>query len=207
MIICFQFDLIFFIYFKLHLIGRKVNLQAVILKRIKIRQEVFSDFFVRFLRSIWGVCPTRRGVSHETQANHANLCALSSIASEARFINLERQGHGSGRSSRPDGPYHRIDRPRRLKINQGRRKPSFQSPFASQTTPPLTDQVTTSLRSSTAVSASLLGEALGRRQPTQEIPRTIASCPTLAKRVCRWPRRSGEEALRRSPRWLPTGVS
>ena len=107
--------------------------------------------FVRFLRSIWGVCPTRRGVSHETQANHANLCALSSIASEARFINLERQGHGSGRSSRPDGPYHRIDRPRRLKINQGRRKPSFQSPFASQTTPPLTDQVTTSLRRSIAV--------------------------------------------------------
>ena len=40
------------------------------------KHEVFLDFFVRFLRSIWGVCPTRRGVSHETEANHANLCLV-----------------------------------------------------------------------------------------------------------------------------------
>ena len=69
---CFQFDFIFFIQFNLHLIDRKVK--AVIFKRIKIRQERFLDFFVRFLRSIWGVCPTRLGVSHETEANRANLC-------------------------------------------------------------------------------------------------------------------------------------
>ena len=30
-------------------------------------------------------------------------CALGSTASEARFINLERQGHRSGRTARPDG--------------------------------------------------------------------------------------------------------
>ena len=41
---------------------------------------------------------------------------------------------------------------------------------------------------------------MGRRQPTQEIPRAIASCPTLAKRACRWPRRSRGDARRRSPR-------
>ena len=73
MIICFEFDFIYFVQFNLDLIRRKVNLQAVIFKRIKF-EEVFLDFFVRFLRSIWGVCSTRRGMSHETEANHANIC-------------------------------------------------------------------------------------------------------------------------------------
>ena len=57
--------------------------------------------------------------------------ALSSTASEARSINLERQGHRSGRSPRPDGPEHRVDRPRSLKRNQGHSKPSFSSLFTS----------------------------------------------------------------------------
>ena len=39
-------------------------------------REVFLDFFVRFLRAIWGVGPTRRGVPHETEANRANLCLV-----------------------------------------------------------------------------------------------------------------------------------
>ena len=51
------------------------------------------------------------------------------------------------------------------------------------------------------------GRVMGWRQPTQGILRAIASYPTLAKRFCRWPWRSGEEARRRSPRWLPAGVS
>ena len=75
MIICFEFDFIYFVQFNLDLIRRKVNLQAVIFKRIKF-EEVFLDFFVRFLRSIWGVCSTRPGVSHETEANHANKCLV-----------------------------------------------------------------------------------------------------------------------------------
>ena len=129
----FSIRFIFFILFCLPLIGRKVNLQAVICQTHQIRQEAFLDFFVRFLRSIWGVCPTRRGVSHETK-QATQTCALSSTASEARSIILERQGHRSGRRPRPDGPEHRVDRPRRILQNQGQRKPSFSSLFASQTT-------------------------------------------------------------------------
>ena len=52
-----------------------MNLQAVIFKRIKF-DNVFLDFFVRFLRSIWRVCPPRRGVSLESEANRANLCLV-----------------------------------------------------------------------------------------------------------------------------------
>ena len=52
----------------------------------------------------------------------------------------------------------------------------------------------------------LAAGGLKGRLPTQKILRAIASYPTLAKRVYRWPRHSGEDARRRSPRWLPTGV-
>ena len=51
MITCFQFDFIYFVQFNLHLIGRKVNLQAVIFKRVKFDKKsvlTFSfDFFVQ----------------------------------------------------------------------------------------------------------------------------------------------------------------
>ena len=51
--ICFQFDFVFFIQFNLHVIDRKVNLQAGIFKRIKFDQRkcfwtFLFDFFVRF---------------------------------------------------------------------------------------------------------------------------------------------------------------
>ena len=52
MIICFQFDFTYFIQFNLHLIGRRVNLQAVIFKRIEFDKKSFwtfsFDFFVQF---------------------------------------------------------------------------------------------------------------------------------------------------------------
>ena len=52
MITCFQFDYIFFIQFNLQLIGRKVNLQAVIFKRIKVDSKSSwtssFDLFVQF---------------------------------------------------------------------------------------------------------------------------------------------------------------
>ena len=63
-----------------------------------------------------------------------------------------------------------------------------------------TDQVTTtSLRSSIALSPSLL-PAWGLRaaQNPQGIPRAIASKPVPAEIICRWPRRLGEVAGRRS---------
>ena len=53
-----------------------MNNQAAFASEIQkhqIQREVFLDFFVRFISSIWGVCPTRRGMFHETEANFANL--------------------------------------------------------------------------------------------------------------------------------------
>ena len=101
MTIYFQFDFIYFVQFNLHLIGRKVNLQAVIFKRVKFDKNSFWTFFVRFLRSIWGVCPTRRGVSHETEANHANICLVVDC-----FRGEIHQSRETGPLERlqPDGP-------------------------------------------------------------------------------------------------------
>ena len=86
------------------MIDRKVNLQAGIFKRIKFDQRkcfwtFLFDFFVRFGEFVQldVACPMKPKQTVQT-------CALSSTASEARSINLERQGHRSGRSPRPDGP-------------------------------------------------------------------------------------------------------
>ena len=46
------------------------------IKKHKIQQQTFVDLFVQLLFSIWGVCPTRRIMFHETEANHANLCVV-----------------------------------------------------------------------------------------------------------------------------------
>ena len=109
MIICFQFDFIFFIQFNLHLIGRKVNVQAGIFKRIKFDKPSWTFsfyFFVQFREfvQLHVACPVKPKQTTQT-------CALSSTASEARSINLERQGHRSGRSRRPDGLYIAQSRP------------------------------------------------------------------------------------------------
>ena len=49
MTICFQFEFVYFVQFDLHLIGRKVNLQAVISKRIKFDKKPFRTFSFDFL--------------------------------------------------------------------------------------------------------------------------------------------------------------
>ena len=126
---CFQFDFIFFIQFNLHLIDRKVK--AVIFKRIKIRQERFLDFFVRFLRSIWGVCPTRLGVSHETEANRANLCL---------FVDCFRgEIHQSRNAGPPERPQRETQRPlaqsRPLTATQKKSRPA-QTQFFIVSRPP-----------------------------------------------------------------------
>ena len=54
--------------------------------------------------------------------------ALPSTATEARCINLEMQGHRSGRSARPRRPVAQSRPPTAPKKKQGRRKPSFSSP-------------------------------------------------------------------------------
>ena len=152
MITCFQFDFIYFVQFNLHLIGRKVNLQAVISKRVKFDKKssfTFSfDFFVQFGEFVQldVACPMKPKQTTQTYA-------LSSTASEARSINLERQGHRSGRSPRPDGPWRRVDRLRRLKKSKAVANPVFHPSLPPR---PHQHQPGYSLRSSTAVSPSLL---------------------------------------------------
>ena len=72
----------------------------------------------------------------------------------------------------------------------------------------ITNQVKSSLRRSIAVSPSLLPAwgIVELRQPTQDIPKAIASWPVPAKTICQKPRRSGKDACPRSPRWLPQRV-
>ena len=107
MIICFQF--VFFFPFNLiciWLVEKWIFKQISRHRQTHQIRQVFLDFFVRFLRSIWGLqfgefvqldvaCPMKPKQTTQT-------CASSSTASEARFINLERQGHRSGRSPRPE---------------------------------------------------------------------------------------------------------
>ena len=91
----------FFVQFNLHLVGGKVNIHAGVVKRVKFDEKSFWTFFVRFLHSIWGVCRTRCGVSHETESNHANLCFVVDC-----FRGEIHQSRETGPLERlqPDGP-------------------------------------------------------------------------------------------------------
>ena len=106
MIICFQFDFVFFIQFSLHLIGRKVNLQAVIFERIKFDKKSFwtFSFDLFFVVQFGEFVELDVAFPMKPSKQTAQTCALPSTASEARSTNFERQGHRSGRSPRPDGP-------------------------------------------------------------------------------------------------------
>jgi hypothetical protein len=112
------------------------------------------DFLVRFLRSIWGVCPTRRGVFHETEANHANLCLVVDC--------FRGEIHQSREAGAPEWPQPEARRPlaqsRPPTAPQKKSRPSQTQFFISLCLPnhTSTDQVTTSLRSLIAVSRSLL---------------------------------------------------
>ena len=83
-----------------------MNLQAGIFKRIKFDKNdkksfwtFWFDFFVQFGEFVQldVACPMKPKKTTQT-------CALSWTALEARSIKLERRGHRSGRSPRPDGP-------------------------------------------------------------------------------------------------------
>ena len=98
------------------------------------------------------VSPTRRGMFHETKANHANLCLVVDCF---RGEIHERQGHWSGRSARPDAPLEQ----RRPPLAPKKKTRSSQTQFSIPLCLPnhmSTDQVTTSLRRSIAISGSLL---------------------------------------------------
>ena len=193
----------------MRLIGGQANLRAVIFKRIKFGKKSFwtfsFDFFVQFGEFVQldVACPMKPKQTTQTYT-------LPSTASEARSINLEKQGHRSGRSPRPDGP---LAQSRPPTAPQKQSRPSQTQFFIPPCLPnhTSTDQVTTSLRISIAVTPSLLaawGFVAATAHPGDpKSDSLLASQPVPAKRVCRCPRRSGEDARRRSPRWLPTGVS
>ena len=112
------------------------------------------DFLVRILRSIWGVCPTQRGVFHETGSNHANFCRIGDC-----FRGEIHQSRGAGP---PEWPQLEARRPlaqsRPPTAPQKKSRPSQTQFFIPPCLPnhTSTDQVMTLLRSSIAVSPSLL---------------------------------------------------
>ena len=129
MFVFLRFQSMFFIQFNLHLMGRTVNNQAVIFKGNKTS---LLDF-VRFLRSIWGAGPTRRGMFHDTEVNHANLCLVVDC-----FTGEIHQSREAGPPERPQPearrPLAQSRPPTAPKKTLGRRKPSFSSLCSSQTT-------------------------------------------------------------------------
>ena len=124
--------------------------------------------------------------------------------------------HHTRETGPPEQPQREVRRPllaqsrpsaAAQKILQGRRKPSVSSLFASRITrAPTRPRLRSEVRSLCPRRCCLRG-ASGLRQPPRDIPRAIASSAVPAEVVSRWPRRSpGEDAGRRSPRWLPSGV-
>ena len=140
-------------------------------------QESFGTYFAFLAHvyySIWGACLTRRGMFHETEESR-ETSVMSSTVVEARPTNPERQGHRSRRSARSEALYHRVDHPRRLKKLRGRRKPSFSSLFASQTTRAAArSRLRSEIRSLHPCRCCPRG-ASGLRQPLQDTPKALAS--------------------------------
>ena len=125
-ICCFQFDFSFFDW-------SKSKSSSSLFQTRRTRQEVFLDIFVRFLRSIWGVCLTGRGVFHETKANDADFCRVDDC--------FRGEIHQSREAWPPERPQPEARRPLAQsrpptapQNNSSRRKLSFSSLVASQTT-------------------------------------------------------------------------
>ena len=141
----------------------------------------------------------------DTEASHANLSrAVDCFTGEI---------HHSRETEPPEQPQREVRRSLAQsgssaapqKISRPRQAQFFIRPCLGNHTS--TDQVTNSLRSSIAVSPSLLPTwGFGAAPATQDVPRAIASSAAPAGTIGRWPRRPVEDAGRRSPRWLPSDV-
>ena len=95
----FVFRKYFFMQFNFRLIGRKVNNQAGIFKgnsKAPNPSRSIFGFLCSISFSVWEVCPTRRGIFHETEANHANLCLVVDC-----FRGKIHQSRGGGPPERP----------------------------------------------------------------------------------------------------------
>ena len=154
----------------------------------------------RFLFSIWGVCPTRRDMFHETEANQANLCLVVDC-----FRGEIHQFREAGPPERPQREARwllaqsRPPTPPRKK-SEGRRKPSLSSLFSSQANEHQPGYDFAQEFDRCIPVAAARGGHWGGASP----PKRSKSDKLLAgagKTSLPLPRRSGQEARRRSPRW------
>ena len=127
---------------------------------------------------------------------------MSSTAFEARSTIPERHGQPQREVRWPLAQRRSSAAPKKIRPSQTQ----FFIPLclANHTS---TNQVTTSLRNSIAVTSLLPTWATGLPSPvTQDVPTAIASSAVPAKIIGRWPRHPGEGADRSSPHWLRSGV-
>ena len=206
--ICFSFDLACRSDYNNNNNSGKVNYRAGICEwksKTPNSARSLAGLHLLFFVSIQfrGVCPTRRGMLHETEAGSAHL---------HRVVDCSREAVGAAAAWDPTVPTkNRVDYPRRLKKLQVVANSVLRSYFfGSQSTRTSTGQVTTSLIISIYVSLSLL-PAWGIRvapQPAktsqERWPPCLLAGAGKKKLPLVWPRRSGEDTGRRSPRWLPT---
>ena len=143
----------------MRLVGRKVNHEAGIVERKKNKSSARSLFGLLCCTYLFNLGSlTRRGMFHETEANHANLRLVVDCFGGA--IHQSREA-GPPYWPQPEARRslfrsHRKNRPRRLeKIKVVANKTQFFIPLClpNHTS---TNQVTTSLKSSIAVSPSPL---------------------------------------------------
>ena len=124
----------------MHLIGRKVIERRGIFKEGKFENDksnksFFGPLCLHFFGSLSiRVCPLGRGMFHVTEAGHANLSAVSSAQRREAAIAKGRATRPKQSHCHPRRPFaHSLDHLRRLKQNQGRRKPSVSSLWTSRT--------------------------------------------------------------------------
>ena len=183
--IFFSFD------FDSHLIGRKVNHQAGVLAfdSNKTREKTNSTrsllgLPLLFLIFIFWSLYNSTWHAPEIEASHANL---------SRVVDCFTGGIHHSRETRPPGQPQREFRRPRAQSRPSAAPPKITKPSQTQFFIPLclanhtsTDQVTTSLRSSIAVSPSLLPAwGFGAAPATQDIPRAIASSAVPAESIGR----------------------
>ena len=126
-------------------------------------------FYIQF-----GSCPPGGGIFDANEAGRANSCGVVGCF-EGREAAIARGRTIEPVAARPPKALSTADRLRRLTNNRGRRKPSFSSLFASQTTrAPPRSRLLSELRSLYPSRCGPRG-ASGLRQPTQKTPRGIAS--------------------------------
>ena len=187
----------FFASFDLHLIGREVNHQAGNLtfdsNKTKKMNSTTSFLGLLLLFVIFNLGSLSNSTWHvpKTEAT-TQTWAVSSTASQLRSTIPEREVRRILAQSRPSAAPQKITRPSQTQF--------FISLCLANNTS--TDQVMTSIISSIAVFPSLLPAwGFGAAPVTQDVPRAIASS-AVPKQMAADRGAPGEEAGRRSPRWL-----